>query len=939
MHTSSTNNKHRNGNRDSRRDNKHLFLYSGLELNPILYQQHTALMGPIINTALPSSSGMEQGDGRNATDPQKRTSITMLVLGDEGVGKSSLISTFVSRHFSEVVPGIMTRVRLPPDPENSSITTIVDSQGGDAALISAVANMATTGAVRSVASPTPTGTSVTDATTVVDSFERGGGLDNLTVMSSPSMSFSMATTPGSNFLRGNSFGNMGSIVGNNNANDRSTAMRSPRSRGMGGFENVDSIILIYDLDRDETFFRLENHWLPLIERCYNGELPVIVAGNKMDLFLPSSTAGVTDEQVLARSRQQIVSLMQRFRFIRQCIKCSAKNLLRVDEIFIKAQQAVLYPFIPLYDLDIGRLSLDCQRAFTRIFRMYDRDHDGLLSHSELDRFQHETFHVPVYERDLTGWKKVVSRNNPNEEVVREGKFTVAGFLAIFDVFISQNRLDVPWQALRTFGYDDNLNLKVPEHVYNGSEDDSWSITSSARKFLADLFHQFDSDNDGVLSLDDMDAFFSIIPEPSLPPWHPIRSKELFRDSFSRPIMPYLELQMSESTCSTSSLPGLSASGITIVSNDSFPSVDVSSIDRATLVSTPLTFLDWMGLWHNISVISPEVTRAELFRLGHIEDVKTKRRRRGRKKYIAPLRECTPDSILPSRELRLLLLGSPSSGKTALINSLCGGRPKDPLKTSKTTRPETSNSFVRMKRKKTKSSKGEIYETVAVHLIITEVPEAEAENRGVQEKQVSEILSNGGCDLVVLTFDSTNSASLAYAKHLESSLLTDDLARVYVATKSDQCGPTSDRDEEEVDDYQPKTVIDEAEMHCRELDLEPPLITSATERHTTGHPGEQNRSQALGHLARCALKEPGIEPLRAKPHEEQKRRQASKRRNRKMVWFGVGVGVAAAVVGYLWTGRSSSGSNGASSSTAGGDRSVAGRLGWFRSFFVRAESTS
>lgn len=177
------------------------------------------------------------------------------------------------------------------------------------------------------------------------------------------------------------------------------------------------------------------------------KLPVIVAGNKMDLFRPSSTAGVTDEQVLARSRQQIVSLMQRFRFIRQCIKCSAKNLLRVDEVFLKAQQAVLYPFNPLYDLDLGRLSEDCRRAFTRIFRMYDRDHDGLLSHSELDRFQHETFHIPVYERDLTGWKKVVSRNNPtNEEVVRDGKFTVAGFLAIFDVFISQNRLDVPWQG-------------------------------------------------------------------------------------------------------------------------------------------------------------------------------------------------------------------------------------------------------------------------------------------------------------------------------------------------------------------------------------------------------------------------------------------------------------------------------------------------------------
>jgi len=47
-------------------------------------------------------------------------------------------------------------------------------------------------------------------------------------------------------------------VNNSNSND--------------ALQNIDSIILIYDLDRDETFFRLENHWLPLIERCYNGSV-------------------------------------------------------------------------------------------------------------------------------------------------------------------------------------------------------------------------------------------------------------------------------------------------------------------------------------------------------------------------------------------------------------------------------------------------------------------------------------------------------------------------------------------------------------------------------------------------------------------------------------------------------------------------------------------
>ena len=39
-----------------------------------------------------------------------------------------------------------------------------------------------------------------------------------------------------------------------------------------GMEHVDSIVLVYDLDRVETFFRLERHWLPLIQRCYNGKV-------------------------------------------------------------------------------------------------------------------------------------------------------------------------------------------------------------------------------------------------------------------------------------------------------------------------------------------------------------------------------------------------------------------------------------------------------------------------------------------------------------------------------------------------------------------------------------------------------------------------------------------------------------------------------------------
>mmetsp|Transcript_21523 Transcript_21523/g.53194 ORF Transcript_21523/g.53194 Transcript_21523/m.53194 type:complete len:824 (+) Transcript_21523:92-2563(+) len=808
-----------------------------------------------------------------AGNDQVKSSITVLVLGDEGVGKSSLISTFVSRHFSEVVPGIMTRVRLPPDPQNACITTIVDSQGGDVALSS----VATT-----ISLPTGGG---------------GGGGDVLSTSERRASSASLSSLRRS--VSSNTLNNVGVV------------------------EMVDSIILVYDLDRDETFFRLENHWLPLIERCYNGEVPVIVAGTKMDLFLPSSIAGVTDEQVLARSRQQVVSLMQRFRFIRQCIKCSAKNLLRVDDVFLKAQQAVFYPIVPIYNLDVGKLSENCERAFTRIFRMYDRDHDGLLSHSELDRFQHDTFRVYIYERDLAGWKKVVTRNNPDAEVVREGKFTVDGFLSIFDVFICQNRLDVPWTALRKFGYDNDLNLNLPQSILYGLDgaDFSWRLSSSARRFLADVFLQFDSDKDGILSLEDMEKIFSVVQTPSLPPWHPNRSADLFRGCFSLPTMPTDSAPAgSEALMEVmASSQSLSASGITIISGATFPTIDVPSTAEGPTVnvpSKPLSFLDWMGLWHVASAVSPAVARAELFRLGHVENYQRKRknRRLTSRAAIEP-NSRNLDMRLPSREVRVLLLGSPGSGKTALLNALrCL---EDPLSTSKTPMPMTSSVHVRVKKNLSKGS--DIEESIIVHLVITDVPEATAENQALRKRHLAQMLTPGNCDLVMLAFDSTNSASLAYANHLEDEFLIDDIPRMYVATKADQSAlEGGDSAGAEGKDTQ-VSVIERAALHCKDLDLEPPLVTSATSSMLSaeGDQGDRSRCSVLEHLARSCVFETGIEQLRAKPHEEEKRREAAKQRYQKMLWLGVGTGVAAAFVGLLWP-----------------TKSKGGRFGWFKSLFTR-----
>jgi Ras family protein T1 len=653
---------------------------------------------------------------------------------------------------------------------------------------------------------------------------------------------------------------------------------------------------------------------------------VIVAENKMDLFRPSSSAAMTDEQALARKRQQIVSLMQRFPFVRQCIKCSAKNLLRVDDVFLKAQQAVLYPFTPpLYDLETARLTIECKRALTRIFRMYDRDHDGLLSDAELDRFQRETYHVAVFDRDLAAWKKVVTRNNPTDEaVIQDGIFTIPGFLAIFDVFISQNRLDVVWQALRKFGYDDDLNLHVPDSITHPNDDSlgkDWKLSSSAKKFLAAMFHQFDSDNDGVVSADDILSMFSILPPPALPPWHPVRAPQLFGGCFSLPkevpldISPRASPNLGESSVIVPAADShhLSSSGISILSaSDSLPSVDLNT---HTTSSKPLTFFEWMGHWHAISAISPAVTRAELFCLGHVEDARKKpesrRRSRSRKKKIIAPTDIHYDSSLRSREVRVLVLGSHSSGKTALLNALCGafdGASVKPTDTTPTAKPETSSTFVKLKRQTaTHGGKAdEDGEELVVHLVFTDVPETAAASQEEHYRELSELFGSTAspkdrvCDLAMLVFDCSRASSFSYAKELESTLLTKETPRIFVATKSD-LRPDA---EPEDGDVHPATVLDAAEVHCRESDLEPPLLTSATADSMLANDSEE-LAQALDHLARCTLCEPGIARLRSRPHEEKKRREAAQKR--KMMWFGasvVSIGIVVAVaVGFLWGGSS------------------------------------
>lgn len=150
----------------------------------------------------------------------------------------------------------MTRVRLPPDPENACVTTIVDSQGGDAALISSVADKNTAASQLSRSNANASASS-----------------DSFAALVERAESFRSQT------MTGGAAANA-ATAGDKTAAQKPAAQTAPKepsetsttAAAAAGMDKVDSIVLVYDLDRVETFFRLENHWLPLIERCYNGKV-------------------------------------------------------------------------------------------------------------------------------------------------------------------------------------------------------------------------------------------------------------------------------------------------------------------------------------------------------------------------------------------------------------------------------------------------------------------------------------------------------------------------------------------------------------------------------------------------------------------------------------------------------------------------------------------
>jgi mitochondrial Rho GTPase 1 len=214
------------------------------------------------------------------------------------------------------------------------------------------------------------------------------------------------------------------------------------------------------------------------------------------------------------------------RFFLCFLPCSAKTLESVSEVFECAQKFVIFPTWPILDVSADDFTPKCRRVLSRIFTVFDRDRDGVLSDDEMNELQFRCFKSRLGDEDLKGVKKIVSKNVENG--LRGQGITLAGFLGIVKIFLDNSQVDMPWTMLRELGYNDELDLEFSEEYKEalrkaaGGPADACELTPDALAFLRRVFEQHTDTGAGagagMLGAAQVQRIFGVVPEPGAPVW-------------------------------------------------------------------------------------------------------------------------------------------------------------------------------------------------------------------------------------------------------------------------------------------------------------------------------------------------------------------------------------------------------------------------------------
>lgn len=264
-----------------------------------------------------------------------------------------------------------------------------------------------------------------------------------------------------------------------------------------------AVVVCVDATRKSSLDRLRSHWLQEVARLNPGA-PVVVAVCKDDR---------EDKIDLGELREVMEALISSYSSLEVSIRCSAREMRSVGEVFYHALKAVLYPKAPLLEAQSGRLTTPCVKALLRIFLMCDADQDGALSDEELNAFQYLCFGQLLSAEELDSVKAMVAERMPDG--LGDSGLMFPGFMYLHTLFLTRGRLESTWTVLKTFGYSHELRIadSVLAKLPAAGPDSVLELSPTALAYLGHAFDVYDSSRTGVLAAEDMEHMFNRAPAP------------------------------------------------------------------------------------------------------------------------------------------------------------------------------------------------------------------------------------------------------------------------------------------------------------------------------------------------------------------------------------------------------------------------------------------
>lgn len=376
-------------------------------------------------------------------------------------------------------------------------------------------------------------------------------------------------------------------------------------------KQADVILLVY-LDH-YTYERLSLYWLPMF-RATGVNVPVIVCGNKSDL-LPGQNATVKQ-----RNAEEFMPLINEFKEVEACVRCSAKARSNVVEAFYLCQRAVTHPISPLFDSKEGVLKPAAVEALKRVFFLCDTDQDGYLNFDELSDLHLKCFGQPAsrehYQDILFAVNSIILPDTDLRGVSENG------FIILNKMYAELGRHETIWGILRAHHYTNSLSLSdrilYPKLEVNPNS--SVELSPTGYRFFVDLFIKFDKDNDGGLNEEELASLF--MPTPGIPKmWQEL----------------------------------------------TFPSTTVCN-DRGYV-----SLQGWLAQWNLTTFLNHKITLEYLAYLGFdegasIKAIRVTKPRRTRQKKGKTYRSSVSDRNV----FNCFVLGAPQSGKSSLLELFVSG---------------------------------------------------------------------------------------------------------------------------------------------------------------------------------------------------------------------------------------------------------------------------